>query len=73
MTGPNNKPTPILDGFEPVAQFAASVGICERTVWRYRAKGLPWVQFAGRIYIGPDAEARAWLLKRVRRTTGGAK
>jgi hypothetical protein len=62
----------ILDGFAPRETFADDNGTTTRTVDRYRSEGLPWVNWNGRIYIGPLDEARAWLMSRVRRTTGKA-
>jgi hypothetical protein len=60
----------ILEGFSPAPQFAADNEINLRTVDRYRAEGLPWTRWGGRIFIGPQEEVRAWLLRRVRRTEG---
>lgn len=65
--------TNLLADFDPRPDFAREHNITPRTVDNYRAKGLPWVEFAGRIFIGPRDQARDWLLSRVHRTTGGAK
>jgi len=62
----------LLDDFETQESFAERHRTCWRTVARYRHQGLPWLKWNGRIYIGPRDEARAWLLRRVRRTEGGA-
>jgi hypothetical protein len=62
----------ILEGFTPKQTFADANHVTPRTVDRFRQEGLPWVRWAGQIYIGPLDEARAWLMSRVRRTTGEA-
>jgi hypothetical protein len=61
----------LLHDFSSQADFAREHDTTVRTVSRYRALGLPWTRWNGEIWIGPHDEARAWLLKRVRRT--GAK
>ena len=61
----------ILDSFALQDAFARQHNTSSRTIGRYRAQGLPWVKWNGRVLIGPKDEARAWLLKRVRRTSGG--
>jgi hypothetical protein len=65
MSNPN-----ILSDFTEQGEFARQNGACDRTIARYRAEGLPWLKFGGKILIGPADEARAWLLRRVRRTDG---
>lgn len=57
----------ILKGFTPQEAWAKREKVSPRTVATYRAEGLPFVFFGGKIYIGPDGEARTWLLGRVRR------
>ncbi len=61
----------LLYDFTPQDDFAREHETTVRTVSRYRALGLPWVLWNGEVWIGPNAEAREWLLKRVRRTGGG--
>jgi hypothetical protein len=60
---------PFLEGFVEQREFASTVDLCIKTIQRYRQQpdGLPFLEFGGRIYIGPADEARAWLLRRVRR------
>ncbi|WP_024519380.1 hypothetical protein [Bradyrhizobium sp. Tv2a-2] len=57
----------ILAGYAEQTEFATANRLSTRTVARYRnrADGLPWVQFAGKVYI-PVAEAAAWLKNQVR-------
>jgi hypothetical protein len=62
----------LLSDFIEQGEFARQNGACDRTVARYRQEGLPWLKFGGKILIGPADEARAWLLRRVRRTGGAA-
>jgi hypothetical protein len=61
----------ILDGFIPKRDFAEANGVTPRSVDRYRNEGLPWMMWGGKVFIGPTADARAWLEARVRRATGG--
>ena len=58
--------TNILGGYATQPQFARDNQITERTVARYRAQGLPWVPFGGKVLI-PIEEARLWLESRMRR------
>ena len=58
----------LLSDFTPQDAFARKHDTTPRTVSRYRAQGLPWILWNGEVHIGPHDEARAWLLKRVRRT-----
>jgi hypothetical protein len=62
----------ILDGFSKEGDFARDHGLTVRSVKRYREQGLPWTKWGREIWIGPDEEARAWLLARVHRTPGKA-
>ena len=57
----------ILEGFTKKADFAREHDITERSVDRYRELGLPWMKWGREVWIGPDEEARAWLLARVHR------
>lgn len=60
----------ILADFDPQDEFARNNGpISAKTVSRYRSEpdGLPYLEYGGRIYIGPRNEAREWLMRRVRR------
>jgi hypothetical protein len=60
----------ILADFDLQEHFARNNGpISERSCKRYRDQpdGLPYLEWGGRIYIGPRSEARAWLMRRVRR------
>jgi hypothetical protein len=61
-------PANILAGFVPEPVFAEQAKISLRTSARYRTQpdGLPYMMFGGRVYI-PLAEAREWLIGRVRR------
>ena len=58
--------TNILDDYEPEAEFAAAHGVHQRTVARARQQGLPFMEWAGRIWIYIPG-AREWMSKRVRR------
>ena len=62
----------LLSDFEKHEAFAARHDTTVRTLNRYRTQGLPWLRWNGNVYIGPEHEARAWLLSRVNRTRGGA-
>jgi hypothetical protein len=57
----------ILEGYVTERQFAEDHDISPRTVHRYRrqADGLPYVEFAGRIWINMPL-ARQWLDGRLR-------
>jgi hypothetical protein len=48
------------------SDWANSHGITQRTVARYRDRGLPYLMFAGYIWI-PKQEGRAWIASRVKR------
>ena len=63
--------TNLLADFATKEDWARAHNITKRTADKYRAKGLPWVRFGGRIWIGPTDAARRWLLANVRQTTGG--
>ena len=63
----------LLQDFVPQDDWSEEHKVSPRTTKRYRDQGLPWTLFGGAVHIGPADEARAWLLKRVRRTSGGAK
>jgi hypothetical protein len=56
----------ILDGYVAERQFAEDHNISARTVHRYRRQsdGLPYVEFAGRIWINVP-RARQWLDGRI--------
>lgn len=58
----------ILAGYAEQSTFANANRLSTRTVARYRNRpnGLPWLEFAGRVYIPLD-EAAAWLREQVRR------
>jgi hypothetical protein len=58
----------ILEGFVLEDDFAVSGCMSTRTVARYRNQpdGLPYMEWAGRIYIPVDA-AREWMRNRFRR------
>lgn len=55
----------ILEGYASEEDFAAANDINPRTIARYRNQpdGLPYVKWAGRVYIDVDG-AREWLAKR---------
>jgi hypothetical protein len=57
----------ILEDFAPEGDFAKAIGVCRRSISRYRkqADGLPYAMIAGRIYIHVPG-AREWLERRVR-------
>jgi hypothetical protein len=60
---------PFLSGFVPEPEWCAdNGGICRKTCQRYRNQpdGLPYLEWGGRIWIGPADQARAWLLRRVK-------
>jgi hypothetical protein len=69
----DNSSDDILGDFVSEADFAKAHKLSPRTVAKYRAEGLPWMSFGGRVLIGPQDEVRAWVLKRVRRTSGGTR
>jgi hypothetical protein len=60
-----SKTISILDGFVPEEDFAEAHNVNPRTVARYRNQpdGLPYVKWAGRVYIHVLG-ARDWLAKR---------
>jgi hypothetical protein len=53
-------PNPLLDGFMTLDEFATSVGRTERTLKRWRKKGLPYVKRGNLILINVE-RARQWL------------
>jgi hypothetical protein len=59
--------TGFLEGFELEEEFASSANVHPRTIKRYRDQpnGLPYLIWGGKVYI-PTADAREWLLRRVR-------
>jgi hypothetical protein len=55
-----------LAEFEREDAWAEGHGVCQRTVARYRALGLPYLFLGGWIWI-PKREGRAWIASRVKR------
>jgi hypothetical protein len=47
------------------ASWAEEYGVCKRTVARYRADGLPYLTFAGVIWIHKRG-GREWIADRIR-------
>jgi hypothetical protein len=44
--------TPIgLPDFVPEGQLAKELGITRRTLWRYRADGMPYARIGGKVFI----------------------
>jgi hypothetical protein len=68
---PHSSPDNLLHDFTPQDDWAREHNTTPRTAGRYRQQGLPWTLWNGQVYIGPKAEARQWLLGRVRRTDAG--
>ena len=68
---PHSSPDNLLRDFTPQGDFARAHKTTTRTIGRYRQQGLPWILWNGQVQIGPNAEAREWLLGRVRRTDAG--
>jgi hypothetical protein len=68
---PDNLPDNLLRDFTPQGDFARAHRTTTRTLGRYRQQGLPWMYWNGEVWIGPNAEARDFILSRVRRTSGG--
>jgi hypothetical protein len=66
MAPMNDQQTNILSGFVREVDFARQHDVSPKTVWRYRGQGLPFVIFAGTVWIN-TSEARAWLASRIRR------
>jgi hypothetical protein len=58
--------TNILDGYEPEDKFAADNGVSQRTIWRYRNAGMPYLIWRGQVYIQVSG-AREWLASQVKR------
>jgi hypothetical protein len=62
---------PFLAGFVPESEWCAdNGGICRKTCQRYRNSepdGLPYIEWGGKIWIGPADQVREWLLRRVKR------
>ncbi len=58
----------ILEGFVLEDDFAAAGKVSPRTIARYRNQpnGLPYMVWAGKIYIPVDA-GREWVWNRIRR------
>jgi hypothetical protein len=54
------------------SEWAKAHGICQRTVARYRDRGLPYLMFAGYIWI-PKHEAHEWIASRVKRRNTGRR
>jgi hypothetical protein len=48
------------------SDWAEAHGICQRTVARYRERGLPYLFFGGYVWI-PKLEGRDWIAGRVKR------
>jgi hypothetical protein len=67
MKRKGQKAATILDGYVPEDEFARDNKVSKRTVAGYRKQpnGLPYVEWAGRIYIPVD-RARDYLAARVR-------
>ena len=63
---PETLDSDFLAEYEKESDWAESHGICQRTVARYRALGLPFLTFGGWIWI-PRKEGREWIASRVRR------
>src|SRR5262245_26974100 len=59
----------ILHGkrFWKQSRWAADKGVTTRTAAKHRQQGLPWLEWAGQIWIGPEDEADSFILARVRR------
>jgi len=55
-----------LSEYESEADWAAGLGISQRTAARYRALGLPFLPFGGFVWI-PKQEGREWIASRVKR------
>jgi hypothetical protein len=55
----------LLDGYQPEESFCRDNGTSRRTCARYRNErdGLPYVLWAGKVYIHIEG-ARAWLVRR---------
>jgi hypothetical protein len=55
-----------LEKYERESTWAPAQGITYRTSKRYRDKGMPYLEWAGCIFI-PRAEASAWIAGQIRR------
>jgi hypothetical protein len=55
-----------LAQYERESEWAEAHGVCQRTVARYRARGLPYLFFGGYVWI-PKLEGREWIAGRVKR------
>lgn len=58
----------LLNDYTKEDQWSAENGVTSRTSRRYRAEGLPWTRFAGRVWINNDG-AKQWLADRTARLT----
>jgi hypothetical protein len=54
-------------GFLHKIDYAAAIGVCDKTVTRQMAKGLPHLELGGKTWIGPKEQVDAWLMQRVKR------
>jgi hypothetical protein len=55
-----------LAQYERESEWAEAHGVCQRTVARYRERGLPYLFFGGYVWI-PKLEGRDWIAARVKR------
>ena len=55
-----------LAEYDKECNWAEGLGISQRTAARYRASGLPFLEFGGLIWI-PKRGGREWIANRVRR------
>ena len=55
-----------LAEYEKESDWAKEHGVCQRTVKRYRALGLPFLNFGGFVWI-PKGEGREWIAGRIKR------
>ena len=55
-----------LAEYDKECDWAQELGISQRTAARYRASGLPFLEFGGLIWI-PKRGGREWIANRVRR------
>jgi hypothetical protein len=65
MSGKVSDPD-FLAEYEKEADWAAGLGICQRTSARYRAQGCPFLQWGGFVWI-PKRAGREWIASRVKR------
>ena len=60
-TAPAEPPPPVLPEYETVAEFAARLGLSEKTVRRMLASGLPHERPRPRLIRIPVNKAQTWL------------